>query len=207
MLLAWADGQDVACPFVDLAIDQAEPLRPLAGHVELHPGKPGEVTADLPVTEQLAGHPPVGEIIQGRLRRVEYGRVDRVERREVGGDVQPEGERVWGTDAVPALTRFGWYESDRRRRSPPRGKPAPVIAREAIAGKPNIELILSLLEQLLPHVDWQFDALRATMRAEVHRLTSTAVESLGDLVERVPGLPGGHYLGHTLRVRQSVRIP
>lgn len=78
VLLAWADGQDVACPFVDLAIDQAEPLRPLVGHVELHPGKPGELTADLPVTEQLAGHPPVGEINQDRLRRVEYGRVDRV---------------------------------------------------------------------------------------------------------------------------------
>ncbi len=32
VLLAWADGQDVTCPFVNLAIDQAEPLRPLARH-------------------------------------------------------------------------------------------------------------------------------------------------------------------------------
>lgn len=96
VFLAQADSQDVARSFVDLAIDETEPLRPLAGHVELHPGKPSEVTADVPVTEQFADHSPVGEIIEDRLRRVECGWVDRIERRKVGGDVQSEGERVWG---------------------------------------------------------------------------------------------------------------
>ncbi len=59
------------------------------------------------------------------------------------------------------------------------------------AGKPapNIEFILCLLQQLLPHVARDDDALRTAMRAEVHRVPFAAVESLGDLMERVPGLP------------------
>ena len=97
VFLALADGQNVACRGVDLAVDEAEPLRSLASDVELHPGQSGQVTTDASVTEQFAGHPPMGEIIEDRLYRGECGRLDRVHSRKVGSDAQAEGERVGGT--------------------------------------------------------------------------------------------------------------
>jgi len=137
----------------------------------------------VPITEQLADHPPVGEITEDRLRRVECGRVDRIERRKVGGE--PIRSEACKGELTPC----------QRSRVSAGTKPIEHIV-HLRAGKPapDIEFILGLLEQLLPHVDRHDDTLRAAMRAEVHRLTIAAVESLGDLMKSIPGFPGGYYL-------------
>jgi len=139
----------------------------------------------------------LGEITEDRLRRVECGWVDRIERRKVGGDVQSEAKRVRGK-----LTPC------QRSRASAGTKPVEHIV-HLRAGKPapDIEFILGLLEQLLPHVDRHDDTLRAAMRAEGHRLTIAAVESLGDLMKSIPGFPDGYYLGHASIVRHPYGYP
>ena len=44
------------------------------------------------VAEALASHPPMREIVEDQLRRVKSRRLDRIERRDVGRDIQAEND-------------------------------------------------------------------------------------------------------------------
>ncbi|MGI8647453.1 MAG: hypothetical protein DLM55_02670 [Acidimicrobiales bacterium] len=61
-----------------MAIDDTEPQRPLVSYVEFHSSETSEVTADVPITEQLANHSSMCKVIENRLGRVERGRLDRI---------------------------------------------------------------------------------------------------------------------------------
>lgn len=71
-----------------------------------------------------------------------------------------------------------------------------VVVSEPTTDEREVKLVLSLLEQLLPHVHRNNDALRAPVRAEVHGFAITGIEPLGDLVQCVTGLARRDNLGH-----------
>jgi len=96
VVVAEADGEDIAGGGVDGLIQQTEPWWPLGGEVELDPGEAGEVTADLPLPELFAGDPAVSEIVEDGGDRVEDGRAVAGERGEVVDDLGVEGEEVAG---------------------------------------------------------------------------------------------------------------
>lgn len=68
MFIASADSDDLAGQFIELAIDEPEPLRALIRYVELDACESGQVAADVPITEFLADDAAVCEVF-GDLRR------------------------------------------------------------------------------------------------------------------------------------------
>ena len=60
---ARSDGDDLAGGVVELAVDEAEPLRPLATYVELDPREPGQVATDVSVAEFLADDASVRQVV------------------------------------------------------------------------------------------------------------------------------------------------
>lgn len=86
------------------------------------------------------------------------------------------------------------------------GQPVSVVNSEATTGHIEVELVLGLLEQLLPHVYGDDDTLGTPVGSEVHRLALPGVEAPGDLVERVTRLARSHDISHAATVRESVRI-
>ena len=73
--------------FIDLSVNQAESLRSSVRNIELDPRKFGEVSADVSLTEELAPHASVREVIDDVLRRVQRGRVDFLYGDEAGRNV------------------------------------------------------------------------------------------------------------------------
>ena len=51
MLITNSDGDDMAGALINLSVNQAESLRPLARDIELDPRESSEVAADVPLTE------------------------------------------------------------------------------------------------------------------------------------------------------------
>ncbi len=76
------------------------------------------------------------------------------------------------------------------------GEPAIVANGEAVIGHGCVEFVLGLLQEALPHVEWDDDALGSTVRAEVHRFAISGIEALGDPMQGLSGLPGGDNFGH-----------
>jgi hypothetical protein len=86
-----------------------------------------------------------------------------------------------------------------------RCEPASLIVREAVTSQLDIELVLYLLKQHLPHIHWNNDALSSAMGPEIHRSALARVEVLGNAMQRISGFTGRHDFCHTNIVRKSVR--
>lgn len=66
VFIARADGDNLKGGIVELAVDKPEPLRPLTRDVELDSGKPGQVAADVSVTQLFADDASVCEVVGDR---------------------------------------------------------------------------------------------------------------------------------------------
>lgn len=64
MLVPDADRQDRPTISPDVGVQQTEPLRTGTGNIELDAGEAGQVPAHPPRAERLAGHSPVGQVIE-----------------------------------------------------------------------------------------------------------------------------------------------
>lgn len=64
MLVSCSDGEHVEGRRVDLAVEEPETLGALVGGVELDTCQAGQVAADVAGSEDFAGDPPVGEVVE-----------------------------------------------------------------------------------------------------------------------------------------------
>ena len=68
MFIARADGDNLKGDVVELAVDKPKPLRTLTRDVELDPGKPGQVAADVSLAQLFADDTSMCEVVGDRHR-------------------------------------------------------------------------------------------------------------------------------------------